>query len=236
MTDMEAQKPAMKDEQRLLCVEGLIGVGKTPYIEALGKRLEFYAIPEPVLEWRRAIDSQSLLENLYKDYSRWSYTFQVNSLLTRAQALEEEAKMSRGRDLVMERSLISDRECFGRMCFDTGRMSPLEWYWYSRYYEYMTHGTKHPDGFIYLRIEPTTALKRIGDRARAEETGLTLDYLQDLHRRYEALFGGGEVVTDQGTIPVLVLDCDDDNDAACFDRNVEAIVPFVKNGGFSLLG
>ena len=54
MTTMEAQKPAMKDGQRLLCVEGLIGVGKTQYIEALGKRLEFYAIPEPVLEWRRS--------------------------------------------------------------------------------------------------------------------------------------------------------------------------------------
>ena len=144
--------------QKLLCVEGVIGVGKTTIINKLRKLYDFYFITEPVLQWQKQIDSQSLLENLYTDFRRWSYTFQINSVLTRAQAIEEEAPLSRGRHLVMERSLLSDRECFARLYFETGQMSALEWYWYTRYYDFINMRIKHPDAFIYLRAVSYTHL------------------------------------------------------------------------------
>ncbi len=75
------------EDQKLLCLEGLIGAGKTTLINELRRTLDFYFVTEPVLQWQRQIDSRSLLGNLYTDFHRWSYTFQVNSVLTRAQAI-----------------------------------------------------------------------------------------------------------------------------------------------------
>lgn len=43
-----------------------------------------------------------------------------------------------------------------------------------------------PDGFIYLRASPDTCHKRMKSRKRAEEGGVTLDYLRDLHEKHES--------------------------------------------------
>ncbi|KAL2503454.1 P-loop containing nucleoside triphosphate hydrolase superfamily protein [Abeliophyllum distichum] len=43
-----------------------------------------------------------------------------------------------------------------------------------------------PDGFIYLRASPDTCHKRMFLRKRAEEGGVSLDYLQDLNGKHES--------------------------------------------------
>lgn len=43
-----------------------------------------------------------------------------------------------------------------------------------------------PDGFIYLRASPGTCHKRMMMRKRAEEGGVSLKYLQDLHEKHES--------------------------------------------------
>jgi hypothetical protein len=43
-----------------------------------------------------------------------------------------------------------------------------------------------PDGFIYLRASPDTCHKRMMVRKRAEEGGVSLDYLQGLHEKHES--------------------------------------------------
>ena len=43
-----------------------------------------------------------------------------------------------------------------------------------------------PDGFIYLRASPDTCHKRMMLRRRAEEGGVSLDYLRDLHEKHES--------------------------------------------------
>ena len=42
-----------------------------------------------------------------------------------------------------------------------------------------------PDGFIYLRADPSTCYSRLTERARSEETGVTMEYLDNLHRKHE---------------------------------------------------
>lgn len=228
-------KQDTEDKQKLLCVEGLIGAGKSTLISHLKDKIDLYFIAEPVLQWQKVIDSQSLLGNLYKDFRRWSYTFQINSVLTRAQAIEEERHLSRGRHLVMERSLLSDRECFARLYFETGMMSALEWYWYSRYYDFINLRIKHPDAFIYLRVKPEIALKRIEKRNRKEESSITLDYLNDLNRRYEALFAGGVVSNIRGNTPVLIVDVSTDfnKDPSALDSIIRRIIEFLAENGFT---
>lgn len=223
--------------QKLLCLEGLIGAGKTTILEKLREKVDFYFITEPVLQWQKPVDSQSLLDNLYKDFDRWSYTFQVNSVLTRAQAIEQEKSLSRGRHLVMERSLLSDRECFARLYFDSGQMSPLEWYWYSRYYDFVNMNIKHPDAFIYLRVNPDVALNRIQKRKRKEEDTISVEYLHDLNRRYEALFAGGDIKNIRGETPVLVIDGNADmmEEPEQLDIMMNTIIDFLKEHNFKVI-
>ena len=42
-----------------------------------------------------------------------------------------------------------------------------------------------PDGFIYLRAEPKLCKKRMTQRARSEEGGVELGYLEQLHQMHE---------------------------------------------------
>lgn len=42
-----------------------------------------------------------------------------------------------------------------------------------------------PDGFIYLRAQPETCHKRLQQRAREEESKVSLDYLANLHDKHE---------------------------------------------------
>ncbi|GJW03516.1 deoxynucleoside kinase [Tanacetum coccineum] len=43
-----------------------------------------------------------------------------------------------------------------------------------------------PDAFIYLRASPDTCHKRMMLRKRAEEGGVSLEYLRDLHEKHES--------------------------------------------------
>ncbi len=62
-----------------------------------------------------------------------------------------------------------------------------------------------PDGFIYLRASPDTCHKRMMLRKRAEEGGVTLDYLQGLHEKHESWLlpskGGGTGVLSVSQLP-----------------------------------
>ena len=42
-----------------------------------------------------------------------------------------------------------------------------------------------PEGFIYLRTTAETCMRRLKSRARGEETGIELQYLQTLHDKHE---------------------------------------------------
>ena len=44
----------------------------------------------------------------------------------------------------------------------------------------------YPDVLIYLRVTPDVSMKRIADRGREAEGGITLDYMEKLHQGYES--------------------------------------------------
>ena len=45
-----------------------------------------------------------------------------------------------------------------------------------------------PDGFVYMRADPSTCHSRLMGRARPEEKGVGVDYLQCIHEKHEDWF------------------------------------------------
>src|SRR5438445_11678710 len=47
---------------------------------------------------------------------------------------------------------------------------------------------QHPEGIIYVRVSPEIAFARIKKRALPAESGITLDYIQQVYQQKEELF------------------------------------------------
>lgn len=117
---------------------------------------------------------------------------------------------------IFERSVYSDRYIFAKNLFENGSISDIEWHIYQDWHSFLLRQfasqlTLH--GFIYLQATPQVCLERLCRRAREEEKGIELAYLEQLHSQHEAW------LTQKTTelhfeallnIPVLVLDVNDD--------------------------
>lgn len=101
-------------------IEGNIAVGKSTFAQLLQfAGQDWEVVPEPVGKWQ-SIESGSsqkvsnLLDMMYQDPQRWSYTFQTNSCMSRmrTQLQPPPARLLRAKGVpvqVFERSVYSDR-------------------------------------------------------------------------------------------------------------------------------
>ncbi|XP_032980377.1 deoxyguanosine kinase, mitochondrial isoform X2 [Rhinolophus ferrumequinum] len=110
---------------RRLSIEGNIAVGKSTFVKLLMKTYpEWHVATEPVATWQnvQAAGTQkayttpnlgNLLDMMYQEPARWSYTFQTYSFMSRLKVQLEPfpEKLLRAREAVQvfERSVYSDR-------------------------------------------------------------------------------------------------------------------------------
>lgn len=185
-----------------LAVEGNIGAGKSTFLDlmsdsALKMQDIIEVVHEPVDEWRAVRTDAggppvNLLEAFYADPKRYAYTFQHYVLLTRM-AKDRESRSSTKRMRVLERSIFSDRMVFVRAMHEAGHMGDLELSVYDSWFnmEIQQDSQLVPNGFIYLKANPETCIRRLRHRAREEEVGVSEDYLARLHYMHESwLFTG----------------------------------------------
>ncbi|GFZ03049.1 P-loop containing nucleoside triphosphate hydrolases superfamily protein [Actinidia rufa] len=145
------------------CVEGNISVGKTTFLQRIANEtLELQDLVEIVLEpinkWQDVgPDHFNILDAFYAEPQRYAYTFQ-NYVFVRA---------------VHEANWMNEMEI---SAFTTRGVDPVV----------SCLPGLIPDGFIYLRASPDTCHKRMLLRKRAEEGGVSLEYLRDLHEKHES--------------------------------------------------
>ncbi|NXS70601.1 DGUOK protein, partial [Pandion haliaetus] len=98
-------------------------VGKSTFLKLLGATFpEWHLVTEPVAQWQKvpaggtakaAVGSANLLQMMYQEPARWSYTFQTFSCLSRLKAmLEPPPERFPGTPhpvRIFERSVYSDR-------------------------------------------------------------------------------------------------------------------------------
>nr|KAF6429181.1 deoxyguanosine kinase [Molossus molossus] len=110
---------------RRLSIEGNIAVGKSTFVKLLTKSYpEWHVATEPVATWQnvQAAGTQkacitpnpgNLLDLMYRDPARWSFTFQTFSFLSRLKVqlepIPEKALRANRAVQIFERSVYSDR-------------------------------------------------------------------------------------------------------------------------------
>ncbi|XP_078285111.1 deoxycytidine kinase 2-like [Rhinoraja longicauda] len=236
-----------------ISVEGNIAVGKSTFAKLLQKPSgsQWEVVPEPIAEWcfiptssgKDPATQQSmanLLQMLYEDPRRWSYTFQSHSCMSRIKAhlaplspklLEADEPVQ-----IFERSVYSDRYIFASSLFDLGCLNATEWAIYQDWHTFLLNqfgGQIALEGIVYLRASPEKCLERLQQRGREEERGVQLDYLEKLHSQHENWLVNKSTelhFENLKNIPVLALDVNEEfeNDKSKQETLLKQVKNFVN--------
>ena len=189
-------------------VEANIGAGKSTFLNAINEYNsdKFNIIQEPVDEWinTKDNDGSNILDKFYQDQNRWSFTFQINSFISRVHKVEENIKDDCLN--IIERSIYTDKNCFAMNCLESGKMTQLEWNVYEKWHNWLSQKFNvKPDVYIYLQTTPKVCEQRIKKRNRTEESNIPIQYLEMLHQKHEQWLLNE-------TTPTLIINVDEDFD------------------------
>lgn len=191
----EIHSPVPKTN-RTIIVEGNIGVGKSTFLNYMAQHSNIEILTEPLEKWTD-LNGNNLLQLMYENPVKWSYTFQNYTLLTQ---LENHLRVCNKDIKIMERSIYSTRYCFGRaLLYD----NKIERESFQVFVEWFNHAKKsienQVDLIVYLRASPKTAYERIEKRNRVEEKTIPFEYVSRLHEFYEIWLFNEK-------IPIFVID------------------------------
>ncbi|KAM4756096.1 deoxyguanosine kinase, mitochondrial isoform 3-T3 [Cyanocitta cristata] len=189
-----------------LALEGNIAVGKSTFLKLLGATFpQWHLVTEPVAQWRKVPAGGA------------AQTFSCISRLKAMLEPPDEGPPGTTHPVrVFERSVFSDRYVFAKNLFEAGHLQPLEWAIYQDWHDFLLRhlGARAAlHGFLYLQARPQTCLERLRRRARSEEGGIQLGYLQQLHAQHQHWLVDRTTeihFADAQRAPVLVLDVDKD--------------------------
>lgn len=182
----------------IISIEGNIGTGKSTFLENLESVMKksdskysnsILFLKEPVDIWESIKDEEgrTILEKFYKNKKRYSFTFQVMAYISRLTLLKRAIKENpQCKIIIIERSLIADKNIFMQMLYDDGQVEKMEYEIYNRWYDEFLEDYR-VDAVIYLDSEPTVCAERINRRNRNGEDGIPLAYLEkcrDYHTRW----------------------------------------------------
>ncbi|XP_072916029.1 deoxycytidine kinase 2-like [Hemitrygon akajei] len=216
-----------------ISVEGNIAVGKSTFARLLQQvNSEWEVVPEPIAKWcnisttsnNKDVAGQksvgNLLQMLYQDPQRWSYTFQSHSCMSRIKThlapLSPRLLKATEPTQIFERSVYSDRYVFASSLYELGCLNATEWAIYQDWHTFLLNqfGVRIAlEGIIYLRASPKKCLGRLQRRGRAEEKNVQLDYLEKLHSQHENWLVNKSTelhFEHLKTVPVLVLDVNEE--------------------------
>ena len=180
--------------KRLVVVAGNIGTGKTSLTERIGARLGWQTAYESVAD-------NPYLPDFYNDMRSWSFHLQVFFLGHRANQYLDLA--SERVSAILDRSIYEDAFIFARALHHMGNLTERDFLAYRNLYELVVKNLPAPDLLIYLRAPVSTLMKRIQERARNIETGISAEYLSLLDSYYDDWLRNFDLC------PVLTIQTDD---------------------------
>jgi deoxyadenosine kinase len=156
-------------------IAGLIGAGKTTLARALGEHLHLDVHYEPVID-------NEYLADFYRDTAKYSFAMQIYLLNRRFQQHQE--IIWRGRGSVQDRTIYEDA-IFAKTLRDLHLMESRDYETYVNLFRNLSNFMCRPNAIVYLDVTPENSLKRIKERSRGCESGISLEYLHRLYGNYE---------------------------------------------------
>lgn len=161
--------------KRFVLVAGNIGSGKSTLTEKIGERLGWKTAYESVLD-------NPYLPKFYDDMKTWAFHLQIFFLGHRAQQYLDMCRDESS--AIIDRSIYEDAYIFARALNSMGNLSDLDYQAYLNVYEILVKSLPSPDLLIFLKAPVPVLMKRIRERARNMETGISADYLTLLDNYY----------------------------------------------------
>ena len=215
----------------MFIVEGNIGAGKSTFLTMVAKAAPHISVVlEPLHNWQRQTQGQSLLLNFMNNPGRWSYTMETLTMMCRVKDhLQEQSNPNPSR--LMERSIYSGHYCFALTGYESGFMTGVEWQMYHEWFTFLVPTKcRPPQGFIYLKLDPEVAFNRIAKRNREGEQKITLDYLKAIDQKHDDfLIRKKNILPELELVPVLTVDVNKDfeMDAEHFEQMLFQIEEFM---------
>jgi len=170
-------------------IEGNIGSGKSTLLEHLKtyfnkQKINVGYVDEPVDEWSQIKDSEgkTILEKYYADQTRYAFTFQMMAYITRLVNIKKALALKHD-VIILERTMITDKEVFAKMLYDDGKMSSVEYQIYNKWFHAFTSDIPEMY-YIYVKTTPGVSLNRIAVRNRTGES-IPIEYLVKCNQYHE---------------------------------------------------
>lgn len=169
---------------KALVIGGNIAAGKSTVAPLLAEELDACLIREPVESWRKS----GKLQDFY-DGKMSAFDFQMYVLETRSSAFNVQLSLwekthegQQPKYLVLDRWLDDDL-VFALVNNKMGRISDEEIEVYKKRHAEISREFSHclDIRVVWIGTTPEECLKRIHKRGRAEESGITIEYLRALH-------------------------------------------------------
>ena len=160
-----------------LCVEGVIGVGKTSLCAMLEREMGARLILEEV-------EGNPFLPKFYADRRAYAFQTQLWFLLARHRQLSGAVEQQ---DL-FHSVTVSDYMFAKDYIFANMNLEDEELALYGHIARELETSVPRPDLVVYLQASTATLIKRIEKRGRDYEAGMDAEYIDELNRAYNNFF------------------------------------------------
>ncbi len=204
-----------------VALAGNIGTGKSTASKIISRHFGCELFHEPVVENR-------FLRHYYRDMTRWSFTLQMEFLLRRVEHHVQIDSVPEA--CVQDRTLIEDPEVFAKYLHGLGHMTDTELDLYFDYFQRFNRNIRQPDRVILLHTpDVEVLLRRISQRGREEERGITADFLRGLNGYYGTF---AQVAKRKYDLEILEIDVTDRDFRQGKERRrfLEEVHDFVNDG------
>ena len=191
---------------RIVSLDGNIGSGKTTFMkylienkskfESKSPNTEIVFLLEPVDSWGDIRDEKDvpILTKFYEDTEKYAFSFQMMVYLSRLTLIKKHVdnflknKENNSKEkliIITERSLLTDRDVFCKMLYDTKKISYIDYNIYNKWFT--TFSDDYPvNKIIYLLTKPEVCAERTVKRAREGESKISSEYLWlcELYHKY----------------------------------------------------
>ncbi len=161
---------------RYICIEGVIGVGKTSLARLLGERLNARVIYEKPEE-------NPFLEDFYRDPRRYAFQTQLFFLLSRYRQQQDSLQPDLFHDTMVSDYLFAKDRIFAHL-----NLEDRELFLYDRVASLLERDIPKPDLVVYLQSTPERLMANIKKRGRSYEKEMSEEYIRSLNEAYNRFF------------------------------------------------